>query len=212
MRLNIESCPHPQEVISALTLFLHEPANASAVRDIAQRFSKIAQLLSNGHLMAVRAASKDDGAAWLKSVAADLSVVETLLTVEWHGLNTARAADGVQRYALDGAATLLISFLQSNEFAKRRELSAHHKAVDNLKTRLALAGLEADAIDVAVASSAESAPARQCAIEASIAECAQQLAALNAYLADPLRSVSPLGQDLFDQLAVQQPARVAAHA
>ena len=212
MRLTIDSCPHTQEAISALLLFLSEPTHASAVRDIAQRFTKISQLLSNGHLMAVRAASMDDGAAWLKSVAAHLSVVETRLTFEWHGLKTARAADGVRRYALDGAATLLIGFLQSVEPAKRRELTGHHKAVENLKTRLAIAGLQADEIEVAMASSAESAPSRQRAIEASIAECAQQLAALNAYLADPLRSVSSLGQDLLDQLAVQQPQRVAAHA
>ena len=212
MKLTIQPCTKSKQSTNDLVVFLSKPGNLTHAIEIAQRFERIAQLLGNGHLLALRACAMVDGADWLKSVAVEVSAVQSRLTLEWHELSAERVADGIERHALDGRATSLLGFLREQEFGRRRELKSHVAEVEKMRGRLAAAGLETEAIEVALTSTKDVNAERQREMEASLVKCTQDIATLEAFCADPQRSRSALGQELLSTLSTPQPHALAAQS
>lgn len=212
MRLTIDPIARPRETIPALTLFASQSDNFEPARAIARSFDRIAKLLANGHLMAARACSTTDGGAWLRGVASEVAAVENRLTLEWHEMSAARADDGVQRYALDGAVTCLLGVLREQERFQRRALVSHQDQVEKTRGLLANAGLQPQAIQIAMDSTREVNAERQREMAALLAKYVQQAAVLEAFCADPLRARSTLGDELLSILSVQSPTVASSQA
>lgn len=202
--LNLDLAPTPlaaDDIPAFVALARTEGANLLAKR-AANALRALFQQIDGGHLLR-RAALQSDPAAWLRQLGQDAERSRSELTSEAAQAARTLRTDAGERHAFDSLAMELLGLARSNAELQLRLARSYDETAQELKIKLASAGLSADEIAAAIAVR-QSEPGRRDerrdAAMAAHEAAAAEAAALEAFLSDPLRQTIGLPEELAARL------------
>lgn len=199
MTLRLELAPQTVQAdqVPALVIARRDQALGQATRHAIAELRRLFNGLEHWDLL-LRAASRPDGLAWLQDLTTSAITMREAMQVERKVTAELLAADQAERCKLDSGAFELVSI-----YAAR--IDGHRSQADVLareREGLIASGLNGAEIDAVLAAREASGSRRQLREEAQagIEAAEATIAALSAYLADPLRHLDKLPSELADEL------------
>jgi hypothetical protein len=195
LKIQLDPCQLTAETIGTYRLFLTDKLPQYAARDAAAALSQLFTTLSAQDLL-ICAAAMPDGVAWLKELNQSAASMRAALLSKRGASDAMLKSDTVQLYQLDSAAITLYQRYSTEAQGHKARCAQEESTAQQMRSSLAAAGLSDAEIARTLAHRAAGENSRADDCRTAQIDAELRVAALESFLADPLRRLDVLGPAL----------------